>query len=460
MPARAQDGVTGKYIASYSGTLTVDGAAQSFDPNSTSHPFGNCSHTATLKITATMTWTPYPNPNGLAPPPPSQNFLEGADAGGSGSGPVGASVTADDGMGDTPVPGSQTYPDHTDLGVDCRGKYVRTGYSGATITLPARTMTVTYSGSGNGNGVFGYEVDPDSRGVTIGSSLGQTYHKSGSNKPAPNVRQANGTLTDDTVLYAGSGGYIFNFNANAVGSWSTGSTYNWYSSLSGYSANGVWPNINTFSVPEYANNIGQKEHIFISLNDAGNQAKASGNYYLYLHAHLEPTSMPEDSGSPYKVMGPDPDDSSWPTYPWTAATDRDGKIVPPLIGPQGGNATINFGGSYTQGGNAGGALGISFSDVNAELGGGYDWSKSSDASININPTPALPAQEQTWAVMRLSVKRHKGHQDIYGTQGFTGTGVWYKDDIVTTDYSYYQPYQPTNVTPFNPAPGWNPPGYN
>ncbi len=205
--------------------------------------------------------------------------------------------------------------------------------------------------------------------------------------------------------------------------------------------------------------VGQIDHIFLSLYDAGDQAEATGNYYLHLHNEYEPASWPEDAGSPYKVMGPDPDVPDWPTYPWKAATDQNGNILMPLIGGQGGNAVINFSGSITQGGSVDGALGVDKDAVNLQFGGGYDWSKTSDSGISINPTPAIPAGRQTWAVMRPSVNRHKGHLDIYGIHGYTGTGVWRKDDIVTTDYSYYQPYQPTSVTPFDPAPGWNPPSY-
>ena len=93
-------------------------------------------------------------------------------------------------------------------------------------------------------------------------------------------------------------------------------------------------------------------------------------------------------------------------------------------------------------------------------GGGFDWSNSTDQSIFINPTPALTGGQQTWAVCRPSVNRSKGHLDIYGVHGHIQTGIWCKDDIVTTDYSYFQPYASTKVTHFTPAPGWNPPGYS
>jgi hypothetical protein len=131
-----------------------------------------------------------------------------------------------------------------------------------------------------------------------------------------------------------------------------------------------------------------------------------------------------------------------------------------LIGAQGSNAVITFGGSKTQGGHVDGALGVAKDDVSAQFGGGYDWSKSTDWAVSINPTPAVGLNQQTWAVWRLSVNRSKGHLDVYGTHGYMRTGLWYKDDIVTRDYNYYQPYATTNVTPYIPAPGWNPPGYH
>jgi hypothetical protein len=104
-------------------------------------------------------------------------------------------------------------------------------------------------------------------------------------------------------------------------------------------------------------------------------------------------------------------------------------------------------------------VGVPVDVVELHFGGGYDSLKSTDASIEINPTPAVGEGFQTWAVMRPSVQRHKGHLDIYGTHGYESTGVWCKDNIITTDYSYFQPYVTTGVTPFNPSAGWNPPGY-
>lgn len=441
-------------------------------------------------VMATLTWVPATG-HALQSDPPSEpvyiienaSASEAANWGGSGSAPTGQGAV-DDGLGDTSVVNG------TGLNVSGKHLVAADGSSGTivlsdTLSAVAPTSTFTpYPPPGYGGGTwnwtscsctvgFSVAVDTNSRAVTVSCPTVDTSYNGGSTYRSPaltgsvitNVRQADGTLRGDTVNYPGfsNGGIILGYTATTFGSWSAGSTYHWYSSLTGNSASGLWPNIAEFSLGEpFGSGVSTIDHIFISLYDSGDGAEATGNYYMNFHNHYEPSSWPLDQ-PPYKVMGADPDAASFattpPTYPWQIATDENGNVVPPLVGPQGSNAVITFGGSKTQGGHVDGALGVGKDDVSAQFGVGYDWSKSTDWSITINPTPAVGIGLQTWAVCRPSVNRSKGHLDIYGTHGYTGTGLWYRDDIVTTDYNYYQPYAPTNVAPFVPDPGWNPPGY-
>ncbi len=278
-----------------------------------------------------------------------------------------------------------------------------------------------------------------------------------------NARQPDGTLRGDTVVPLGDGSFAY--TPNVIGFWNAvGTTWHWYSSpVSNGDLSGDYPNVQVFNdVYLYGAAVGKTEHIYLSLYDGHDQAKAAGNYYMHYHYQFEPASRPLDQ-PPYKVMGPDPEAASFatppPSYPWQLVLDRDGKALPPLIGPQGANAAINIGGSKTTGFHGDVGIGIAKEPFNVQFGIGADSSKSTDYSTSVNPTPAVGQYKQTWAIWRLSVNRSKGHVDIYSTHGYTGTAPWYTDNIVTTDYTYFRPYAPTGVTPYVPGPGWNPPGY-
>ncbi len=436
----------------------------------------NCNNvgTTTLSVTASFTWTPS-YPGDTSQPPPTLDVLETAVASDWTGGLPGSTGSADDGLGDSP-----TYPGN--VGANSNGYHlVHFEISpGQTVaTLPSCTVTATLPAvpSAGNTAIPGtqcnYTAQQDTREILIGCPTVDTNINGGSQYRDPalmgpvtvNVRQPDGTLRGDTLASPGSGSYTY--VANVAGGWAaTGTTYHWYGSISASSNSGNYSPVQSF-VDSYLYGafVGNTDHVFLSMYDGGpGNAKATANYYMHFHHQYEPAAWPLDTGYPQKVMGSDPDAASFPTppptYPWQLATDQNGKVVPPLIGPQGSNGAIPFTGTITKGGHVDGGLGIAKGDVSLQFGGGFDWSKSTSFGENINPTPAVGQSQQTWAIWRLSVNRSKGHLDIYGVHGYTQTGIWYKDDIVTTDYSYYQPYQPTNVTPFVPLPGWNPPGYN
>lgn len=423
-----------------------------------------------LSVTATLTWTPDSSTD-TSQPPPTVDVLEtgSASAGQWILQATGVSTSVDDGFGDSvtsavaPVYGGQSSGKHL---------YHKTVSSGqTTVTLPTRSLSAYLSYATavatNGASVGGsYTVQVDTRAVIISCPAvdGSQYRDPPLTGPViANVRQSDGTLRGDTVAPLGSGSYSYSGFAN--GAWdSLNTNYHWNGSISNSADAALIPIQNFSDTYLYGSFVGKTDHIFLSVYDGLDSAKATVNYYMHFHYQYEPSSWPLDAGYPKKVMGPDPDAASFPTppptYPWQLATDQNGNALFPLIGPANSNAGWTFGGTITKGGHVDGGLGVGKNDVNVQFGGGYDWSKSTDQSIFINPTPALGQSQQTWAVCRPSVNRSKGHLDIYGVHGYTQTGVWYKDDIVTTDYNYFQPYASITVTPFTPAPGWNPPGYS
>jgi len=74
-------------------------------------------------------------------------------------------------------------------------------------------------------------ANTDSRDVIIQSNLGQTYYKGINALPQPNMRQPDGTMTDDTAVYnspgSGNFGVLVNYQAVTIGSWAVNSSYAW-----------------------------------------------------------------------------------------------------------------------------------------------------------------------------------------------------------------------------------------
>ena len=120
---------------------------------------GTCNQTATANVTVTLTWA-QDGAQDTEPPPTSVSVIESGDVTGTGSGPVGASATAVDGMGDDATSTNPPNGDHTDFTTESQGYKVLSGFSGASFTVTLPTMKVTYSGGGNGGGGFGFSLNP------------------------------------------------------------------------------------------------------------------------------------------------------------------------------------------------------------------------------------------------------------------------------------------------------------
>ncbi len=305
-PARA-----GHYKVTYTASSPANGQAQEILPiNNGPDPgynYGNshASGTITLTVHATAVWTPDGTGDASAPPP-SQPFRETLSAFGV-EGATGGGVTVDDGAGDQPV--SSSTPIYYD-GVVIQdteqdvadGRHLLTG-SGATITLPTRTMVVTFSGGASGTVGLCYAVEIDSRAVSISSSFDPTTCKGPSGTPIQNGVDSNGAMYADTYEPQD---FSITYVANCSSGWfwtdNRDSYFLWYSSLNGYSDTGGFnPNgIDIFvcgynNGEDYGTGPYATDHVYIHLTDSNDGANETADYYMRLHnefENIQPTSNP------------------------------------------------------------------------------------------------------------------------------------------------------------------------
>jgi len=421
--------------------------------------------TDTLTLTVTGTW------NGPGAAPTTVPVLETSYAGYTASGQPGSqlvlSQSADDGLGDPVV------PDGRPNGGVSQGSHLTTvpvqgGSWSFTRTLKAvsncsQTMPPTAGNLSASVSIGNYTAQIDTRAVMISCpavDASQYRDPPLTGNVIVNKRGSDGTLRGDTMLITvkpsdqvTSPAQSFNYHANVFGNWASSGTYHWFSDLTGYSGSGNLPTVTDFSdtIIPYTTTVGSIDHIFVSMYDGIDGAKATGNYYLHLHAQYEPTSWPEDSGSPYKVMGTDPNVPSWPTYPW--------KNISPLN--EGTFPTTSFPVTYKEAGieSVDGGLDLGADPVVLHFGVTGNPTSSFPYANTLTPQPALKQGGETWVVSREIVARHKGHLDIYGVHGYTKTGVWRHDIMQGIDVNLYQPYQLSSTLAFDPTAGWNPPGY-
>lgn len=166
-----------------------------------------------------------------------------------------------------------------------------------------------YVGGGNGatsanaSGSASATAYPDSREVTISSSLGQTYHKSstrfdssGVALPDPDIPDSDSTVHANTVKQEGGAGdnISIEYDAHPVGAWASGSSYFWHLSSGDATPGAVQGG--TFSLPndppysysgQYGASVTGQEHAYIHLTDAGDGSDGTANYYVQWHDSVE-----------------------------------------------------------------------------------------------------------------------------------------------------------------------------
>ena len=178
----------------------------------------------------------------------------------------------------------------------------------------------------------------DDREVIIQSNLGQTFHKGVNASRVPNVRQSDGTMTDDTISAGkpepSSGGYDYGggsdfpiiYQAVPIGNWGANSSYTWSNiatqwitspatTLHGtFNPNPISPLYVTYydtpsSLPGAP---GTTDNVRILLTDGQDGATAVANYNLKFHKEYEniaPLTDTTQNGvweivSPFAVSGP------------------------------------------------------------------------------------------------------------------------------------------------------------
>ncbi len=339
------------------------------------NPGGTHSGFATTTVTQSLVyvWDPGSDEDGnpLATPAPAKVYfrlfgeaeastgghVQGTNAAALLAGAFSGSCTADDGLGDQAVvsgPTSLEWNDGWDASLDRRSKSSGThlvqkdGSSGTitftfnvsahgdgSLTRPPQTTSnqapPTMEGGG-GTEAWPVSVQEDSRGLTISSSLGQTYHMSQTNfdsngfaLPDPDTPDSDGTVHANSIKPAGTpwatsqdpAPFIITegitYHANVIGTWASGSSYQWHvdqaplgGSVPGYGSAGFGSDSGTLTMPgdppydynatyetEYdfghsivAQVTGQ-EHAYIHLTDANDGADATANYYIQWHDPVE-----------------------------------------------------------------------------------------------------------------------------------------------------------------------------
>ena len=247
---------------------------------------------ANYVITPTLTWTP-DNASDTSSPPSTVHYLESSVAYGTVENPdYGQTWAADDGTQDpAQVEGDELISSGKHL-----LSYDNSG-NNTTITLPTRTLNAA-GGQGEDylyeySSYLSYSVQPDTREVTVTSSIDATYHKDpGTGQPVQNQPDSDGTITADSVQLGDVSGAAITYFANPTGSWASESNYHWYSAATDDAAAG------SFTLPNdpptgfdisytSATNFGKQEHINLHCQDAGDGAQATANYYVNWHDDIE-----------------------------------------------------------------------------------------------------------------------------------------------------------------------------
>ncbi len=468
---------------------------------------GNLGLSATDTVIATLTWTPgYGQTLASDPPPKTLALVETAhswwQAHWNGTGFASDAGSASDGLDDPEV---FVIPWNTNggLGTSSGSHSIHVDSSSGVVkvpcTLSARNPASSWITVQNPNDPlnpldmvslwdwyfdsfeYGFSVAQDTRAVTISCPAVDTYADGGSKYRFPaltgpvitNVRQADGTLRGDTVLnndvnpdqIAGTS-QIFTYSANMAGVWATSqSTYHWYSSFTGYSYAGDWPDFNAdafpymeaFTVPvAYMNtgfpvttNAGATDQVFLSMYDGQDKAEAANKYFMHFHNEWEPTAWPPDGPAHTVSPIPDPEVPSWETYPW--------KLYDPALpiyynDLAGDDVTITPKGFK----DVDGGVDLGKDPVVLNFGFSYQPEDEPVQTKHLIATPPVPLGYMTWPVYRPLVNRTKGHLDHYGLHGYIkGNYVWREDEQVGYEIRLYD-YQPVGTAVTAPPPNWNP----
>ncbi len=162
--------------------------------------------------------------------------------------------------------------------------------------------TYIHQATVNANAMITAQAAPDSRMVTISSSLGQTSHKSTTNfdddgvaLPDPDLPTPDGTTNANSVKPTADDDELIVYAAAPAGSWAASSSYTWHlvqgqpylSSSDGTFTMPNDPPNNYEALYSLASTTSGREHVYIHLTDAADGANATNNYYISWHDPVE-----------------------------------------------------------------------------------------------------------------------------------------------------------------------------
>ncbi len=285
------------------------------------------------------------------------------------------------------------------------------------------------SAAANASGAISATAQIDDRDVIIQSNLGQTYYKGTNALPQPNMRQPDGTMTDDTAVYnspgSGNFGVLVNYQAVTMGSWAVNSSYAWSNTATQWVTTPATQLHGTFnpdpitplqvdyfktssSVP---GSPGTTDNVHVLLTDGQDGATAAANYNLNFHAEYENFLKLTD------VMQ---------TGPWT-------RVSPAAVsGPNGGpfplpiNIPVSVTASVDPSGSAGSAVAAQYG---VTVGTTYSTAVPRDAS-----KWQMLRNKYCWIEDQVFWEQMTGTVDNYETQGYVQQISW----------SLNKPYNATN----------------
>lgn len=374
---------------------------------------------ASAVVTATFTWSPDPNNPNDAPTPLYVRETANVDAMGN------TSASADDGLGDAAIISGGEGGSSIDA--VSHGSHLVNKGKDSPITI-TRTLSATCP-MGIINQIL-YYAAVDSRAVSVGSSLGQTYHKGANDIPEANVRAGDDSITDDTVVPDPATGTAMTYSPYYSGSWSDDSNYKWACSLTSYSDAGVFNSSSLFgnkTIPPFSGvydnppaTAGKSDTVTLTLTDGSDGTTGSNTATVKFHDPYEnwqrdgsktvqhPTLLNQNGAinrdGDWTDLGPMDNPSP---APLTQAIGRSWSFSKTQTGTIGGQASL-------------GPAGIAAFQANESIAVG----ETSTATLSETTTfTAAPWTRIECYEAPFWEERH-GTCDVYGSDGYQGTADW------------------------------------
>jgi len=287
------------------------------------------------------------------------------------------------------------------------------------------------------------------RDVTITSSIDPTYHREtdSSGKPSKkeNTPDAAGTVKADSVnLWDTQPEPMITYFGHPTGSWDPGSSYHWYSAVTGYFDAGTFAPP-SFFVDGYPPSITGQEHVNLNCTDLSDGANASANYYVTFHPkysdwYRDP-SKTVDHPLPLVSNGVVNGSGDW-TYMFFIDNNSPNPITQNLKQ----DVTVKKTMQGTIGGQASGPVEAATLQANESITIGHETSKT----FSVDTAFTGHAYTRTEFYEGQSWEERTGTCSVYGINGYQNDATWngvYVSDPATASpganlVTYYPGYKP------------------